>query len=149
MKVFLDLEGTVINNWDDALLLNKCLDIRSWLKCNRVKEVAIFSAAIWNEADKQRFEKVIKPFLEDALDVKIMEWPSMEDVWKSTTWKGVGFENVCEMISLIGKKRMFEDWCLEKERGNHSILIDDSFGNWAIEHHDSHTSIGIVHVDKI
>ena len=53
----------------------------------------------------------------------------MENVWKNTTWKCSKFESVAEMLSLIGKKRIFEDWCLQKFPNSHCILIDDSFGD--------------------
>lgn len=137
-KLFLDLEGTVIATWDDRVLCN-IERVKSFL--GDVKEVHIFSAAIWNDKDKRVFSDDIKPFLERVLDVSIMTWPSMEDVWKTTTWKGTRFENVQEMIALIGKKRMFEDWCFQKEQPETTcILVDDMFGNTTLIHDD----LGIV-----
>lgn len=148
MKVFLDLEETVIDSWDSGLLIN-ITKVKTWLSSLGIKEVSVFSAAIWNDSDKNAFNNHLKIPLEEALEVKILDWVSMEEVWRSTSWKAVTFDSVCEMISLIGKKRMFEDWCMLENRGIHNVLLDDSFGNWRIEHRDSFTVIEIVDVNSI
>ena len=97
-KIFLDLEGTVIDTWDDRNLCN-IERVKAFL--GDTEEVHIFSAAIWDDKDKRTFAEEIKPALEQALDVSIMTWPSMEDVWRKTTWKGTRFEEVQEMIALL------------------------------------------------
>ena len=146
-KIFLDLEGTVIATWDDRVLCN-IERVKSFL--GDVKEVHIFSATIWDDKDKRTFAEEIKPILEQVLEVSIMTWPSMEDVWRTTTWKGTRFENVQEMIALIGKKRMFEDWCFQKEPPKTTcVLVDDMFGNTTLINEDLKIVVKTVDVNTL
>ena len=149
-KIFyFDLEETVITSWEEALLCNKH-KVDSFIAQNDVKEIHIFSAAIWNDRDKEVFEKQLKNWLENIFDVKILSWPSMTDVWKETNWKMVKFENVMELISTIGKKRMFEDWCkIKHHRDSHCVLLDDSFEEEILINKVHNTVIEVVDINKV
>jgi len=54
MEVWLDLEDTIITNWNEALLTNNG-KIKKWLDERDVKELRIWSFAIQNNNDKERF----------------------------------------------------------------------------------------------
>jgi FMN phosphatase YigB (HAD superfamily) len=144
-----DLEETVIQSWDNPVLCN--VDrVRTFIKDNNIKDVHIFSAAIWNEQDKHHFEVKLKSFLENAFEINIVSWPSMEDAWKNSHWHGTFFEGVCELLTLIGKKRLFEDWCMWNAlAGSHCVLLDDSFGNTVLTNYDTNIVIETVDVLKL
>ena len=147
MRVFIDLEETIIESWDNPLLMNvsKLKDILSTLE---VSSVDVFSAAVWNDTDKSIFVSQMKEAIERVLDVVIVDTISMGDVWFQTQWKSAKFESICEMTALIGKKRMFEDWCREKHFNEHCILIDDSFGNSFLHNSDSGGIVQVIDVNN-
>lgn len=149
-KVFyFDLEETLITSWVDTLLCNK-EKVEAFIKQHNVKEVHIFSAAIWDDYDKNIFEKNLKGWLEGVYNISIVSWPSMKDVWAKTNWKTVKFDNVSEFIMIIGKKRMFEDWCkLMHHRDSHCILLDDSFEEESLINKVHNTIIEVVDVNKV
>lgn len=149
-KVFyFDLEETLITSWVDTLLCNK-EKVEAFIKQHNVKEVHIFSAAIWDDYDKNIFEKTLKGWLEGVYNISIVSWPSMKDVWAKTNWKTVKFDNVSEFIMIIGKKRMFEDWCkLMHHRDSHCILLDDSFEEESLISKVHNTIIEVVDINKV
>ena len=143
-RLFLDLEGTVIVSWDDQRLIN--LDTtRALIAHQCVDELHIFSAAIWNEADKRSFERELKPRLEDALDMPILSWVSMEEVWKNTPWATVKFDSVCELVSVIGKRLMYYEWCKATQKTD-CLLLDDSFQTESLV--TSQQTIAILNIDE-
>lgn len=149
-KVFyFDLEETLITSWVDTLLCNK-EKVEAFIKQHNVKEVHIFSAAIWDDYDKNIFEKNLKEWLEGVYNISIVSWPSMKDVWAKTNWKTVKFDNVSEFIMLIGKKRMFEDWCkIMHHSDSHCILLDDSFEEEILTNKNHNTTIEVVDINKV
>ncbi len=149
-KVFyFDLEETLITSCVDTLLCNK-EKVEAFIKQYNVKEVHIFSAAIWDDYDKNIFEKNLKEWLEGVYNISIISWPSMKDVWAKTNWKTVKFDNVSEFIMIIGKKRMFEDWCkLIHHRDSHCILLDDSFEEESLISKVNNTIIEVVDINKV
>lgn len=146
---YFDLEETLIDSWVDTLLCNK-EKVEAFIKQHNVKEVHIFSAAIWDDYDKNIFEKNLKGWLEGVYNISIVSWPSMKDVWAKTNWKTVKFVNVSEFIMIIGKKRMFEDWCkLMHHRDSHCILLDDSFEEESLINKVHNTIIEVVDINKV
>jgi hypothetical protein len=69
MIVFLDLEQTVINCWDDqSLILRHIEKIKHWLSENNLDvKLGLMSWAVWDENDKNLFNIHIRPRLEEAL----------------------------------------------------------------------------------
>lgn len=147
MRVFIDLEETIIESWYNPLLMN-VIKIKNILSTLEVSSVDIFSAAIWNDTDKQIFLLQMKEAIERVLGIKIINVISMEDVHVQTQWKQAKFESICEMIALIGKKRMFEDWCREKHFNEHCVLVDDSFGNSFLHNCDSGGIVQVIDVNN-
>lgn len=71
-KIFyFDLEETVIESWTDPILVNKAT-IERFIEENGIKDVHIFSAAIWNDRDKQIFERDLKSWIERVFSINIL-----------------------------------------------------------------------------
>lgn len=127
-KLFLDLEDTIITNWSEALLIN-ATSIKEWIdrmfETDRV-EVRMFSFAIWSDLDKLHFEWNIKPMIERALDVVIVEWLSVDEMREIVEeWSGIRFIDTTDFVSLNGKHGCFEKVCLARETNAECTLIDD------------------------
>lgn len=150
-KIFyLDLEGTLIDSFFEKQLIN--VDVVRWfINFHRIKEVNVFSAAIWDDIDLLEFNVKIKDFIESEFGVTVVSCPTMEEVCKITpNLQSICFDYVSEVISLLGKKRMFEDWCFRKKEPNtHHVLIDDSFGNTTLIDYDLNIIVETIDVLKI
>ena len=82
MKVFIDLESTVIDTWENCNLYPKGIrQIKDFINKMSVKitELDIFSYAVYNIKDIIFFRKYIAPLLADAFGVKINIPISVED----------------------------------------------------------------------
>jgi hypothetical protein len=138
IKVFLDLEETIITNWNEALLINVGA-IKDWLDSQpeRPKTIQIHSFAIWDVKDKVHFvNSGMKSMIEKALDVEVMEWLSVEDMQRIVEgWSGFRFESRTDFMQLHGKHDSFIKVCLAREELCRCILIDDSVPNRTVTDH--------------
>lgn len=155
--VYLDLEETVINNWQEQFLVHT-YDVRKWLREHDVAEVGIFSFAIHNSIDKVLFEKSLKADLERALEVKIVKWPSVIEMMEDDT-RHTGdhwFQNdspgfaVTEYINTRGKQNAFINYVdYRHEDAKNAVLLDDVVRNMTLTYHDLERSIHLVNVMSI
>lgn len=132
-KVFLDLEETIIESWDNPIIMNH-KKISKFLRNLDITHVGIFSFAIWNDEDKVNFERFeIKQMIEQSLQVfvgKVLTVPEMAD---EVFWKQGTVIEPMEFIQLWGKQRAFLDWAMMQPRFDEGeqefILIDDVVSN--------------------
>ena len=145
-KVFLDLEGTIINNWNQAELINVSL-LSAYLRRHAVKEISIFSFAIWDNDDKDRFEQQMKAMLERALDVQVIEWRSVDDMLTSV---GCDLNERMDFIRERGKARAFIDVCKVREHsGSTCVLIDDAVPYETLVSHTLNLELQLIPIDVI
>ena len=132
--VWLDLEETIIPSWNDYLSYGETKNIsvvKNWLLARDIRQVNIFSAAIYTEKDKTIFVEKMKNDLEQLLKVHIHQYPSIEDLMVfSRTFDFFHYENVREYIQLNGKFISFLKYCMVNGKNQHNILIDDSVRDW-------------------
>ena len=107
--VFLDLEETIIESWHDPLLCN--VDkIREILRNEETEDIHIFSFVISGNRDKEIFKERLKPFIEEVLGVRILTWPSVEEIRQEVlSFNNVVFDPL-ELITVWGKLRAFHDF---------------------------------------
>ncbi|MDD5149809.1 MAG: hypothetical protein PHC28_04925 [Flavobacterium sp.] len=133
----MDLEETIITSWSDFLFSQtnamNIKEVKSWLLAREIKEVNIFSAAIWNKGDKEIFADQMKNDLEELLGVIIIKWPSIEDLMKETKkFDRYHYENTTEYIQQNGKFISFLKYCMINGKDQHNILIDDCVTDWTM-----------------
>lgn len=101
MIVFLDLEETLIDNWENGwLLLRKIKAIRDLCAPFDAK-VGLMSWAVWDEKDKAKFNSELRPELEKALGMKFSD----EFVWSMDDWAK-------QLLVFHGKKDFLVRICL-------------------------------------
>ena len=145
-NVFLDLEETVINNWDEGFLVHTS-KVRDFLKEQNVKGWTVFSFAVWNASDVAVFQKRHQRFLEKALDCPVLSCPSCQDFMECDTEKtGVRFDSLTDFISIRGKVGAFTNWCAVNHSGQHSVLVDDVVPNAVWTNKDTNTTVEFVNV---
>lgn len=147
MKVFLDLEQTIILSWEDPELCN-VEKISSLLIATNIKSVSIFSFAIWNEDDKKHFDFTLRPLIETALKVRVDSWPSVDDMRREIMHKlGTDWDQH-EFISVWGKSRAFFDWCRMMVKEN-ALLIDDVVDDEILMNNRTGFAISTMNVDRM
>jgi hypothetical protein len=164
-KMFLDLEQTIIDNWQDAYLYLP-FRVRAWLDrmlneqtAFNLRPVGIFSFAIYNDKDKATFEDEMKHALELGLSIKITEWPSVEEMartsqlYTGTKWCGGKEMSTLDLIDFIqirGKVGAFEDWCMAQPGNDITyILLDDVVPNKTVIDHKRNIKIEYINVDNM
>lgn len=146
-RVFLDLEGTIIDMWDNPILIN--VDkIRNFLVKCEVSEIEIFSFAIWDKDDVNAFGD-IKESLEKNLCVNIKTTHPLDDVSKIVNKFNRFQLKTIETASLWGKARSFEDFIDATHENSHCILIDDIVPLKRIENKDTGNIIELINVDSL
>lgn len=149
MQVFLDLEETLVNSWNDPILCN-VQKLTSWFRKENVTEVHLFSFAVWDEKDRQHFVNNLQGFLENAFNVKFVTVSTVEDFMKADTKvTGIRFIDLTEFITIRGKVGAFQSWCkLHFPQDATCFLFDDVVPNMTIEDHDNRTALHFVNVVK-
>lgn len=150
--VFLDLEQTIIASWDDPYLCNVS-KIRDFLEKLKVKEIGIFSFAIYNDTDVAIFWRDIAPIIERALDVKVLVAPSVQSQIRiDREFTGHSFSpdtEVHDFIALRGKVQAFINYVNATYHYNRAILIDDVVPDHTLTDRRNGWSIEFYNVDRI
>lgn len=145
-KIFLDLEGTIIRNWNQAELIN-VYHLYDYLRRHAVKEISIFSFAIWDNEDKDHFEHQMKAKLEQALNVQIIEWLSVDEM---LTCVGCDLNERTDFMRDRSKGRAFIDVCKAREHsGSTCVLIDDAVPYETLVSHVLNLELQLIPVDLI
>lgn len=150
---FLDLEETIIHSFSDPVLCN-VQKIKSFLRMAEATEVHIFSYAIYNDADRELFDREIKPNIERALDIKVASCITVPEMVKADSdLTGLRFEKgheVSEFIQLRGKKDGFINYVLSRGGDfKRAVLIDDIVPDITVTHRIKGWSIELWNVNSI
>ena len=150
IKVWLDLEDTIITNWDDGILLNPN-KIKNWLDKNHIEDIDIWSFAIWNQQDKDFFvSSNMKTTIENALKRRINDFLSVEDMQSLIfDYERITYFSREEFMQLNSKKWSFIKYCLGYQMGHTCYLIDDAVPNQTIIDHNTNTTIHLVNIISI
>ena len=152
---FFDLEETLITDWHDPVLTN-VQRVREWIKANGVTEAGIFSWAIWDEKDVNKFNLEMKRWLEDAFGFKVTQVVIKRDaVAIAAKHKGLRFDindplDVADMASIFGKHGIFTEFCFATFQVDCTcVLLDDVVPNRTIFDHNSNLTVKLVNVTDI
>ena len=133
MIVFLDLEQTLIDNWENGWLLPEKIKVIRGLCAPFDAKVGLMSWAVWDENDKAKFNSELRPELEKALGMKFSD----EFVWSMDDWAKQLFEFRGKKISredlfdIFGKEEVLFmlSRCHPAFKGHTVILFDDVVEN--------------------
>lgn len=148
--VFLDLEETLIDNWQDKNLLpNNIAKIKKELKQIAPDLVSIWSFAIWNEDDLLEFiTSGLKVELECQLRInKFNEIPTIEEIQHIIEKREkLKYDSLVEFMCLNNKELSFIKYGLTKTDTDF-WLIDDTVPNLFLENNDTNVSINLINVN--
>ena len=151
LKIWLDLEETIINNWYDGLLIRPG-KIKHWLKSTyNVDEINIWSFAIWDENDKKEFvSSGMKEAIEKALECRIIDFPSVEEMqYKIEEYEGIKYDSRGEFMQLNQKRWSFMKYCLGYEPNTRCVLLDDAVPSWELIDWKTKTVVHLINVTDI
>lgn len=142
--VFLDLEETLVESWTDHRLVKKH-KVTEFLNLHG-REVELFSFAVYNQDDVKQFNKELKDFLEGVHNITFTKVHALDDMVKVVQdFRSMKFESPVEIISLFGKTRVFEDFCLAQNLKNHKfVLLDDTVENRTVKYTDKNVELEFV-----
>lgn len=150
--VFLDLEETIIESFSDPVLCN-VTKIRNFLEARDVTKIHMFSFAIYNDADRDTFDRFIRPNIEEALGVTVISCPTVVEMYKTdTNFTGTRFDiinPVMDYISLRGKKDAFINYVNAVFDYDVAILIDDMVPDLDISHRFNDYTIELWNINSL
>lgn len=150
MHIWLDLEETIINNWNDGLLINVSR-IKKWLADNNISNIHIWSFAIWNDSDQLDFvDSGMKDSIERALDCKILTYMSVAQMEQAVyEYERFRYDSQSEFMQLNGKRWSFIKYCLLKHPTKKCILIDDAVPTLEMKVKKTQGEIHLINIDDI
>lgn len=154
-EVYIDLEDTLITNWNDQhLLMNHCHSIRQFLKHKDCSRFHIFSFAIYDAADKETFERSLLRLLETTLEARCASWPSVDEIMKrdyNLTRTRFDQHERSQWMSVRGKQDAFRNYILDLDHGRaiDAVLIDDVVPDVRLSYRRTHINIDFVNVDSV
>lgn len=149
VEIWLDLEETIINNWDDAWLTHHVPKIKAWLDYHKPTKINIWSFAIWSEEDRDYFvNSGMKEVISNELGYRISKYPSMLDMMKwAKEYDGIHYENVHEFAQLNGKTWSFVKFGV-LQQNKKLFLIDDAVPHLEMKVPDNNVSIYLLNVER-
>lgn len=125
---FFDLEGTLIESWDNPIIINHDI-ISKFIEEHDIQEITIFSGAIWDDNDTATFFSDLQGRIENVFGIKVKDVVSMTDVKKQCSrWRTCFFDDIGELVFMVGKDILFKEFCFDKKQdGVKFFLIDDEF----------------------
>jgi hypothetical protein len=148
-NVFLDLEDTVLDDWESGLLVNT-EKVKTFLHSLSVTEFTVFSFAVWDESDVEVFNQRHKSLLETSLQVKVKSCPTLKDFMSADVkHTGVRFVQLHEFISVRGKVDAFRTWCDVHYPDQNCVLVDDTVPNLDLLNRDSGRVLRYVNVHTL
>ena len=137
-NLFLDLEGVIIDDWHSGIpLWENLFGIREWIRLYKPNKIFVFSAAVWNDEDKQKAIKYLVPFIEIEIGQMIDGVISMEEACEGLVEKIGFFDSVTDILCSIGKDHLYNLWVRKFHKHEHSTLIDDSFGSCSCTYNET------------
>ena len=149
VNIYIDLEQTIISNWDDGFLINT-EKVRDFLKSHNAEGFHVFSFAVWNDADRFVFNTRFKSVLENALESKVLTCNTCEDFMRDDTeFTSLRFDSLTDYISIRGKVGAFMNWTASNHAGTTNFLVDDVVPNAVWENQDTRTKCVFVNVNSL
>lgn len=151
-QLFIDLEETLITDWHDPHVgpRSRVLELlEQHFGPDRGRLPAIvWSFAISDDRDRQRFKEYMKPWLEDVFHLGFVQVVTMDEMCECTK-KYTGFDRVppYELIQTYRKDLSLEHWVrTHYPKDFHAVLLDDTVENKEVSWPDHNLKITYVHV---
>ena len=126
--LFLDLEGTIIDEWDSPFIINE-KEINRFISSSNYDTFGIFSYAIHNDSDRKIFDRDIKPVIDKILDIEIdpsLIWTPFDVLKAWVEYKKVAGAEFNDVFTWTDKEYGFGLLVRSKFKEGMFSLIDDT-----------------------
>ena len=155
MKVFVDLEETLIQAWTEPkLLFENIKSIKHFCILNDVTCITIFSLAIANTRDKKIFFERILPLFDSLLDleVDVITMDEIRDIIVCGTCLNFKLSEWVDVFPFNGKSQPFLEMIrasdVEVKENETFVLFDDIVDNMDVHLKDTNTKIQFIRVQN-
>lgn len=130
MKVFIDLEGTIIDEWGvNNFLIKNAEQVKETVQHLLIDELNIFSFAVLNEADKELFRRELQPQIEKFFALRVKVWSKNEIMDAVLKRKNLNNISEFDFYSIFGKGWAFIEFCQALWTEGSFLLFDDAVEN--------------------
>ena len=158
---FLDLEETLVVSWSNHMIVNEP-QVRSFLEGERrlvgisdeaPLEVELFSFAVGGDRDRDEFNSLLGPWLEEKYNIKFTQVHTCAEMAKVVSrYMNVVFDGPYEAISILGKGRLFFEFVkaqmLVRDIKSASLL-DDVVQTCSLVIHKGNKEIRLIRVEDV
>lgn len=124
-NIFFDLEGVLIESWLDPVILMNIMPLFANADC-LVNVINIFSFAIYDDSDRERFNNEIRPRIEDAFGKKVGLVLTRDDIITAVNDKFPGRHiGKYELTDFYDKETAFQAYVRSLHNPGEYVLIDD------------------------
>lgn len=145
-KIFLDLEGTVIDTWDNMNLSHSNITKIRQDICSNEFELNIFSFAIYNDEDVDKFKFRLKDILEEQFNHYINIVPSVEKIMRDIQKERKCQLEFGDMFSIFKKDLAFQLYCKHNFKDCTCILFDDMVESASISYFDKNLNVQLIKI---
>ncbi len=150
LEVWLDLEGTIINNWDDGLFLQHVQKIKDYLEVEKPTHINIWSFAIWYEKQRIEFDASgMKERIEQCFGLEIIEYPSVDDMIElcKPADSYFRYDHPHEFMQINGKYWSFIKYAMS-QTSKKLVLIDDCVPHSVIQYPHRNVEVLTLNIEK-
>ena len=158
--VFLDLEDTIITpvlqGWYKTEVINVA-KVKAFIAEFKPDFVHLFSFAIWNQEEMEKYRAGTKPMLETALGIKLSWEPIVDDEILPNCMKVLnlrpGTVTFSDMSDFWGKQEAFRLNMRHRFKDNSTpvevVLLDDAVYNETFEFHGLQVKGRVLNIDQM
>lgn len=153
MRVFVDLEETLIQSWFDPIPLKEKISvIKSFCTLNNIDKVTIFSLAIANKQDENIFFERILPLFDSMLDleVDVLNMGEIRDIIECGSNIRFKLSEWSDVFPFNGKSQPFIEMIratdISDKQNETFVLFDDVVDMMSIHLKELNTKIELVKI---
>lgn len=152
LEIWLDLEGTVIDSWDNGRILHGHVsNIQTFLAAYELKHLRIWSFAIWTAKQKSDFvQSGMKESLEQLFGgLRIVDYPSVDEMIELCKPYDFHFRYECplEFMQVNGKYWSFLKYAMS-QTSKKCVLIDDCVPFSMIQYPNKNVEVITLNIEK-
>ena len=155
-RIFFDLEETVIDSFmDDERFINLA-QMRNFIKDRNIKKVEIFSRALWEEKERDHFNRRIRKNFPIVLNIEVIGKPIInpELMKMITKQKRISTMSRGDFFDFFGKQDSFMlmvEYLIDYKqcKDTHFVLVDDMVKTMNVEYVHRNVTVEIINVRDI
>jgi hypothetical protein len=148
-QLFLDLEGTIINNFHDFQFIHSSFWKYFFQTYLKIPAVNIFSYAISSDIDKaytySSWDSIIKPSINVDIQ-QVLSTPDITQLIQNNTLSPI--QDHYQLTQFMDKFNAFLN-CFRLDHNSDIFLIDDLIPDVSLQFHSTNTTIDFINISTL